>query len=356
MYRSRWGTVSAVLAENGRVQELAVTVGGAPARAMNYISITGAVAPGVRVLLNTTAVELDLGSGGWHFVMAVEGREERLPAPPGHLMKLRYTPWQFPVTTIEERLAAETDGLDRGLAGMPVVACELHSQLAPAALAVQGAGGGRVRLAYVMTDGGALPLAFSRSVAALKEAGLVDVTITAGHAFGGDHEAVTVHGALAGAQKLCGAEVAIVAMGPGIAGTGTSPGFSGVEQSWILDAAAAMGGRPVAAARMSFADPRRRHRGLSHHTLTNLGRLVRSRVTLAIPGLPPEQAAAVNEQIAGDIAARHEIRQVAAELLAPLLEASPVPLETMGRGFAADPAFFLAAAAAGWTAGEMACR
>lgn len=355
MFRCRWGTVSAVLAENGPVQELAVTVGESSARAMNYVTLTGEAAPGDRVLLNTTAVEIGLGSGGWHFVMTVAGREERLPAPAGHLMKLRYTPWQVPVSAVEERLAAEADCHDLG--GMPVVVCELHSQLAPAALGVQAATGRRARVAYVMTDGGALPLAFSRQVARLKESDLIHFTLTAGHALGGDCEAVTVHGALAGARILCGAEVAIVAMGPGIAGTASALGFTGVEQSWILDAAAALSGRPVAAARLSFGDPRPRHHGLSHHTRVNLGCLVRSRVTVAIPRLAADQAAEVAEQLgASGIAGRHEVRYVDAGPLHRLLETSPVLLETMGRGYEADPAFFLAAAAAGWVAGEMAGR
>lgn len=347
--------MSAVLAHQGAVQELAVVVGDVPARAVNYVALTGEAVPGDQVLLNTTAVEMGLGSGDRHFVMAIGGREERLPAPSGHLMKLRYTPWQLPVAAVEEQFAADAGGLDLG--GMPVLVGELHSQIAPAVLAARAAASRCLRVAYVMTDGGALPLAFSRQAAMLKEARLIDVTLTAGHAFGGDYEAVTVHGALIAARILCGADVAVVAMGPGIAGTGSAFGFSGIEQSWILDAAAALGGRPLAIARLSFADRRPRHRGVSHHTLINLGRLVRSRVTVPLPRLPRDQAATVAAQLAAaGIPSRHEIRYVAAEPLSTFLEASPIPLETMGRGYAADPAFFLAAAAAGWAAGETAGR
>src|SRR5215831_19063098 len=118
-----------------------------------------------------------------------------------------------------------------------------------------------------MTDGAGLPLAMSDLVADLRERDLVDATVTCGHAFGGDYEAVSVYSALAVARHVAGADAAVVAMGPGIVGTGTRLGFSGIEAGPILDAATGLGGDPIACLRISFADERPRHQGVSHHTL-----------------------------------------------------------------------------------------
>ena len=145
-----------------------------------------------------------------------------------------------------------------------------------------------------MTDGAGLPLALSDLVAALTDRGLIDATVTCGQAFGGDYEAVSVHSALAVARHVAGADAVVVAMGPGVAGTGTRLGFSAIEVGPVLDAAAALGGRPIACLRASFADPRPRHQGLSHHSATALGLACRSRVTIPLPlvGGPEEETAA----------------------------------------------------------------
>ena len=62
------------------------------------------------------------------------------------------------------------------LAGLPVVVADLHSALpaivAGARFAADRAGRPVPRVAYVMTDGGALPAWFSRTVAGLRSAGL----------------------------------------------------------------------------------------------------------------------------------------------------------------------------------------
>ena len=124
-----------------------------------------------------------------------------------------------------------------------------------------------------MTDGGALPAWFSRTIAGLREAGWLAATITTGQSFGGDLEAVTVHSGLLTARHAVGADVAIVAQGPGNLGTGTKWGYSGVAAGEAVNAAAALGGRPVASLRISFADPRERHQGVSHHSLTAYGQV-----------------------------------------------------------------------------------
>ncbi len=61
----------------------------------------------------------------------------------------------------------------------------------------------------------------------MREAGWLAATITTGQSFGGDLEAVTVHSGLLTARHAVGADVAIVAQGPGNLGTGTKWGYSG---------------------------------------------------------------------------------------------------------------------------------
>ena len=177
---------------------------------------------------------------------------------------------------------------------MPVVVADLHSAL-PAILAglYSSPGTGAAappRVAYVMTDGGALPAWFSRTVAGLREAGWLAATITTGQSFGGDLEAVTVHSGLLTARHAVGADVAVVAQGPGNLGTGTKWGYSGVAAGEAVNAAATLGGRPVASLRVSFADPRERHQGVSHHSLTAYGRVALARADVVIPALPEPQA------------------------------------------------------------------
>jgi hypothetical protein len=190
------------------------------------------------------------------------------------------------------------------------------------------------RITYVMTDGAALPLPISDLVAAMIETGLVDATITAGHAFGGDLEAVSVPSALALARHATHADVTIVAMGPGVVGTSSPLGTSALEVAGILDAAAALGGRPVAVLRMSDGDARPRHQGVSHHSRTALD-LTRSSVLVAAP----DAGAFVHD--------RHDVRVVEGPDVPALLRERHVVVTTMGRGPDEDPLFFRATAAAG---------
>src|SRR5947207_13114699 len=94
MVRLRRGTVIAVVAARPGATELEVEVDGGRAAAIAYPDLTGPVGPGDVVLLNVTAVELGLGTGGAHFVVAVEGGPDSPDAPLGRVMKARHTPLQ----------------------------------------------------------------------------------------------------------------------------------------------------------------------------------------------------------------------------------------------------------------------
>ncbi len=326
--------------------ELDVEVDGATVPALAYPLLTGTPEPGDTALLNTTALHLGLGTGGRALVVALPGRLPLDRTGPGHLVKARYTPLQAVVLGVDEQdsphhsVIAEASTLD----AMPVVIADLHSAL-PAVVAGVLVDRPAARIAYVMTDGGALPLWFSHTLRDLSP--LLCGTVTTGQSFGGDLESVTLHTGLLAARHVLRADVAIVTQGPGNLGTATPWGFSGVSAGEAINAVAALGGRPVAALRLSDADPRDRHRGVSHHSLTAYGRVALARADVVIPtGLSADLAARVGEDIA-PLRARHDIVLVDTRGLVEALRNLRIELSTMGRGLEEDLGYFLACAAAG---------
>jgi len=326
---------------------LQVEIDGEQVRALAYDDVVGVPEPGDVVVLNTTAQAAGLGTGGYVLVVAVPARLPADPAGPGHLVKARYTPLQTMVLGVDEQdspaHATLRDADDLG--GMPVVVADLHSAL-PAIVAGIRAERPQARVAYVMTDGGALPIAFSRTVAGLRDAGWLGVTVTVGQAYGGELEAVTLHSGLLAARLVAHADIAVVAQGPGNLGTGTRWGFSGVSAGEAVNAVAVLGGNPVACLRVSQADPRERHRGVSHHSLTAYGRVALLRADVVVPALGPPLQDLIETQVA-PLGELHELVTVEVDGLMQALEGCPVPLATMGRGLTEDPAGFVAAAAAG---------
>lgn len=369
----RNGTVSGTRREWPGAVELDVSVDGASAegeqvRALAYPALTGRPRPGDRVLVNTTALDLGLGTGGYALVVALPDRLPPDPELAGHLIKARYSPLQACVLGADEQGSPHHDVLRDAddIGGMPVVVADLHSAL-PAVLAgifaAERSGDDRPpaagqlelaepRVVYVMQDGGALPAWFSRTCAVLREAGWLAATVTTGQSFGGDLETVTVHTALLAARHVLGADIAVIAQGPGNLGTGTRWGFSGVAAGDAVNAAAALGGRPVASLRISDADPRDRHRGVSHHSLTAYGRVALARADVVVPALAGEFGARVAAEVA-PLGGRHNLVTVPAEGLEAALRACPARLSTMGRGLDEDLSYFLAAATAGRHAGRL---
>ncbi|MFL6240491.1 MAG: DUF3866 family protein [Actinomycetes bacterium] len=347
MIHWRSGVVVSVSASGTGVLELDVEIDGVRRAAIAYPELVGAPAPGDRVVLNTTAQDLGLGTGGYALVVAIPDRLPETVTERGHLVKSRYTPLQAVVLGADEPASPHHDALRDAddLDGLPVVVADLHSSL-PAIVAGAHANRQQTRIAYVMTDGGALPMWFSRTVAGLRASGAIVGTVTVGQAFGGDLEAVSVHTGLLAAQHALGADIAVVTQGPGNLGTGTRWGFSGVAAGEAINAAAVLGGRPVATLRVSTADPRERHRGISHHSRTAYGRVALVGCDVVVPLLPGEFGAQLRAD-ATTFANVHRIVEVDVTGLEEALRASPVPLDTMGRGLDDDPAAFLAAAAAG---------
>jgi hypothetical protein len=274
-----------------------------------YPSLTGPVALEDEVLVNVQARELGLGSGGFDVLYANLTRGLEL-APEGraHVMALPYTPLQHARVHVEEAGEPTAE-----LAGMPVVCCSLHSQVAPACAALSG-----LRVAYVQLAGGALPVSLSDTVRLLKERGLVAGTAAVAACFDADVQCVSVASALGWARGEH--DVALCSIGPGIVGTGTRFGHGGLAAAEAANAALSLGGIPVIAARVSGADERARHRGVSHHTDAVLA-LVRGE-----PVLADSPAEGWREACEG------------------------LPLSHMGRGPDDDPEFFAAAFAAGLAA------
>lgn len=288
-----------------------------------YPDATGPVALDDEVLVNVQARELGLGSGGFDILYANLTRGLELPVVKGaHVVKLPYTPGQFATVHAEE--SAELAG---ELGGLPVVCCSLHSQLA----AVCAGLGEGISVAYVQLEGGALPLGLSDTVRALRERGLIATAISQGACFGGDLECVNVASALACAASA-GHDAVVCAVGPGIVGTGSRLGHGGIAAAAAATFAHALGGSPVLTVRVSTADERERHRGVSHHTRAVV-ELCGDQVTVAWPeGLEPPDWLRRSEEV--DVEGWREA-------------CAGLPLSHMGRGPEEEPWFFAAAFAAG---------
>ena len=326
-----------------------VDVGDQVIDALAYRGMSPRPRNGDRVVVNTTGIELSLGTGGAGFILwNLDARPED-PDLRGHVVKLRYTPWQMNVVAVEAPESPHHALLLRetSLEGTAVVSCSLHSQV-PAVAAGIKAARPAARVGYLMTDGGALPIRFSRLVGEMTEAGLVDVTCTSGHAFGGDLESVTIFSGLLALRHAGRCDAIVAAMGPGVVGTGTPLGTTALEQGQLLDATTALGGRAIAALRISFDDERDRQRGISHHSHTALTVAARERATVVVPKLRPVPARALEEQLKGSaICARHEVVVADGRAGVRLLLERDLNPTSMGRRMTDAPELWLAAAAAG---------
>lgn len=329
----RRGTVVSVERAGGAA-ELTVEVEGERRPAVSFTELTGAVEPGDDVVVNVAARELGLGSGGFDLLHANLTRGLDAGGEPGaHIMKLNYTSLQHAVHPVEEAAP------ELAPVGKPVAVIALHAQLPCVAWAVAERRAG-LRLGYVQTAGGALPGALSRVVADLRERELLAGHVTAGPAFGGEHDAVTVAGALHAGLTELGWDAAVAGPGPGIVGSATALGHGGLAALDSAHAALALGCEAVVVPRMSSGDRRERHRGLSHHSSTVLDLLLRP----AAVALPPGEAV--------EIRSDHERREGAADLQG--YRRSGLPALTMGRGIDEDELFFRAALAGGTVLGEAA--
>jgi hypothetical protein len=318
----RRGTVVAV-DEAGPAVRLRVNCGDVERAAIAY----SAVEVGDDVVVNTAAVDLGLSSGGFDIVHVNLTRGLDQPGPDGaHVMKLNYTSLQHAVDPIEMEVEPPTAGQRRSHG--PIAVLALHGQLAPVAWQAHQ----RLhdaKIGYIQTWGGALPGPLSRVVQTLRTEGLLAGHITAGQAHGGEHEAISIEGAID--SGLARFEALIIGPGPGILGSDSALGHGGMAALESAHAALALGCKPLIVPRMSSGDPRERHQGLSHHTQTVLELLLRP-VHVALPEHRP-------------LPGRHQGVSAAVDLDG--YRGSGLPATTMGRGIDQDELFFRAALAGG---------
>ncbi len=293
------------------------------------------------VLVNRTATNLKLGSGGVDYVVSNLSHPEVHRYNNGHIMKLRYTPMQFSIQSIEETAKYQRKEENfSGLNAMPVVIGELHSMVVPFVTAIRKFQP-QWRIVYLMSDGGALPLELSYSIKKLKESGDIDITITFGNAYGGDLEATNIFTALIAAHQLCNPDVIIATMGPGIVGTGSKYGFTGMEQLQHLYAVELLKGHRVLIPRIGFSDGRTRHWGVSHHTKTVL-ELTNSDVSVTFPILEQWKHDILQGQLVGDdqIFSKHNLTWIDVKDCLDFYRRLDIELITMGKNLEAEPAFF----------------
>lgn len=309
-------------------------------------ALLGEMHEGDEVVINVAALDLELGSGGFDVVHVnlTRGLEGAGAPTDDHVIKLNYTSIQHPVDPVElpVRLIPDMGGKsapERTEASMPVLVLPLHGHLAPAAWAAAQAWSG-AKIGYLQTGGGALPGSLSRDVAELRERELLCGHITAAPAYGGEHEAISVAGALDAAAHKLDWDAAIAGPGPGIIGSDTRLGHGGIAALDTAHASLAIGLPTLISPRLSSADPRERHKLVSHHTLTVL-ELLLGAVEIPVPTNEPVPIAV----LAAAAGWRHRLREAPVDLAG--YAATGLPARTMGRSLEQDPLFFAAALAAG---------
>jgi hypothetical protein len=364
MLKLRRATVIQAGPVDGQEQQLVVSLEGESRPAIADLGLIGASQPGDDLIVNVQARDLGLGSGGFDIVhvnltrgLAGEGQ------PDAHVMKLNYTSLQHAVEQVED---TQTDSGEQPRVTLekPVAVLALHGQLAAVAWAfAQASPDGK--LGFVQTPGGALAGGHSRTVRMLRERGLLAGHITAGAAYGGEAEAITTAGALHHGLSVLGWDAAVCGPGPGIVGSSSLLGHGGMHALDSAHTAISLGASTLVVARMSSADRRPRHRGISHHTLTVLDLLLEP-VTVALPAGIRSPAGADLRARLGSVfgsstgrwgpqleldvdrparMARHDWRRAPVDM--PAYLASGLPAETMGRMLVEDPLFFGAALAGG---------
>jgi hypothetical protein len=323
----RRARVLSISASSAEIELLEGPLAGETVPGVFYRHLGAPPMAGEEVAANTVGLEMSLGTGGVAVILPPPDRSSYAPTNEDHFVKLPYTPLQFPATLPPQA---------EDLTGMPIVVLSLHSHLAPACCAAALLRPG-CRVAFLWQEGGALPVALSRIVRELKERRLLHAVVSEGSCFGGDLEAPNIYsGLLAAAGGEPRAQLVLVGMGPGLVGTATAFGHGGMAAAIALNAAASLNAEPVLVPRISAADPRARHRGLSHHTRAAL------RATLAGCRVAIPASCKVSTEGLPD----HHAYEFVEASAAGSQERFGVTFESMGRRYEDDPVFFDAAAAA----------
>ncbi len=348
MYIEKKVIVDGILYEDEEIQILKTS--NEAKKALLYRSITPSANISDEVIVNVTATKLRLGTGGMDIVTSVmKAPPKENDSPKGHIMKARYLPNQLSVLAVESQESDYHHLFKKSfsLQGKRVLIGELHSMipicfwgmdfLKPAS-----------KMVVIISDEASIPLSLSQHVRALKKDERF-CTITIDQAFGGTYEAVNLVTALQFATEEIQADLIVVTLGPGVVGTGTVHGFSGLEQAAWANNIGSLGGIPVWIPRLSEKDERNRHRGISHHTLTPLTKFTYPKSILPLPAVKTTMLETIEKQVQ-EISKQHEVHWVQTEPLEEIIShcllKSPLPILTMGRNYQDDPIFFLGVAAA----------
>ena len=312
----QWAQVQSIVEETKAYQICLVTSPqeqgclGTSLKLFNYPQLLGSLHEGDLVLINTQALELGLGTGGFGFACAalpkavVQNYPQLLSqlqhnAAQMHqaadqsrrIVKMRYNPFQYLVQSLEAQESALHSSLKDRVCfkqlGYPVISCELHSQ-SLAVIASLKSLDPQLKIAYIMTDEASLLAAQAMMLDKFIKQKLIDECICVGQALAcherGDKDAVSLASALLAAEELT-CDCAIVSMGPGSVGTGTALGTTALAQAEALNTTASLGGSPLCCLRASSADKRERHLGISHHSKTVLQQFCLRPVLCALPDL-----------------------------------------------------------------------
>ncbi|MBP3951085.1 DUF3866 family protein [Bacillus suaedae] len=350
MYTELVMTVIDILYEDEEIQKLETDKGSK--RALLYKSISMRANKLDRILVNTTATELNLGTGGWDIVRAhLSEIHHSIREDDGHIMKARYTPIQHSVLAVESPESPYHDHFKKActLEGQSVWLAELHSMV-PLFFYLLHDQFPEKKCCVIFDDQAALPLQMSDQHRLLQQEEAF-TSITVGQAFGGDYEATTIASALQFANDVLKSDVILISVGPGVVGTGTQYGFSGMIQAEWSHMISALNGNPIWIPRVSFADQRSRHIGISHHTLTPLCRFTFKPAHLYLPKMNDEQGNHIKRQLEEyhPFSTQHHIvfseREVD-KLVIRAIDRALLPIQTMGRKYEDDPLFFCAVAEA----------
>lgn len=341
-------TVREIIESNENFQIIATFETENPAYSLT--PFVGILKPGDIVLLNTTATYLKLGTGGYDYVIAriSESAEVFENEIESHIMKLNYTPLQFSTRFIEETEEYE-NAVElyekEGCVRSKVFVVTIHSHILPLLAGLSSSAYNPTNV-VVIDDSSSLPAFLSQIVQLCLNNGLAREVITAGNSFGGTLEAMNLATAVIYASFSLKADNIIISPGFGIKGSSKRFGHSALRQAEALFYAEALGCVPYLVPRISFADKRERHRGISHHTV-EIMELKKSGFKLLLPSFKQldyqsSELLKVPEKLKS-LTIEFEFDESFSE---PLL-AYKNHLKSMGRSYDEDPYFFLAPYACG---------
>lgn len=340
MYYELKTTVRKIIFENEKIQ-IVETSSGAK-KAIVFRELFDRVEEEDIVIVNHTASVLKLGTGGFDIVKHILNKKPYVKKNNGHIMKLRYTPQQLSVLTVEaeESPFHHLFTKEFTLGGRGIILAELHSMI-PVIYQLLKQFHECFTITVIIDDEASLPLSFSEHMRILHENANFH-SITIGQAFGGQYEAVNLHTALQFAHVYLRSDYIVVSLGPGVVGTSSQYGFSGMILANWANIIGSFDGIPIWIPRISFAEQRERHIGISHHTMTPLKQFTYAKSILPLPNIKDfkeplmKQLKSIEEK--KHISVYWE--QVDEQIIKNAIEQYPIPIKTMGRTLRDDPHFF----------------